>query len=38
MEITNDGKINFDKVIITPLERWIDTKLEFDAIAIDYLN
>ena len=38
MEITNDGKINFDNVILTPLERWIDTKLEFDAIAIDYLN
>lgn len=38
MEITNDGKINFGNVILTPLERWIDTKLEFDAIAIDYLN
>ena len=38
MEITNDGKINFDNVILTPLERWIDTKLEFDTIAIDYLN
>ncbi|WP_296324335.1 hypothetical protein [uncultured Treponema sp.] len=38
MEITKDGKINFDKVIITPLERWIDTELELDAIVIDYLN
>jgi len=38
MEITKDGKINFDKVIITPLERWIDTELELDTIAIDYLN
>lgn len=38
MEITKDGKINFDKIIITPLERWIDTELELDTIAIDYLN
>lgn len=38
MEITNDEKINFDKVIVTPLERWIDTELELDTIAIDYLN
>ena len=38
MEITNDGKINFDNVILTPLERWIDTELELDAIVIDYLN
>lgn len=38
MEITKDGKINFDKIIITPLERWIDTELELDAIVIDYLN
>ena len=38
MEITKGGKINFDKIIITPLERWIDTELELDAIVIDYLN
>ncbi|WP_294428562.1 hypothetical protein [uncultured Treponema sp.] len=38
MKITKDVKINFDKVIITPLERWIDTELELDKIAIDYLN
>ena len=38
MEITKDGKNNFDKVIITPLEYWVDTELELDAIVIDYLN
>jgi len=38
MEIIKGGKINFDKIIITPLERWIDTELELDAIVIDYLN
>ncbi|MBR0098097.1 MAG: hypothetical protein IJP90_00070 [Treponema sp.] len=38
MEITKGRKINFDKIIITPLERWIDTELELDAIVIDYLN
>ena len=38
MEITKDGKINFDKIIITPLERWIDTEFELDEIVIEYLN
>ena len=38
MEITKGGKINFDKIIITPLERWIDTKFELDELVIDYLN
>ncbi len=38
MEITKDEKINFDKIIITPLERWIDTKFELDELVIDYLN
>ena len=38
MEITKDGKINFDKVIITPQERWIDTEFELDEIVIEYLN
>ena len=38
MEITKGGKINFDKIIITPLERWIDTEFELDEIVIEYLN
>ena len=38
MEITNDEKINFDKVIVTPLERWVDTVLELDSSTVEGLK
>lgn len=38
MEITSDGKINFDKVIVTPLERWVDTDLELKPSTVEELK
>jgi hypothetical protein len=38
MEITNDEKINFDKVIVTPLERWVDSVLELDSSTVEGLK
>ena len=31
-------EINFDKVIVTPLDRWVDTCLELSSDVLAYLN
>ena len=38
MEISKDGKINFEKVIVTPIERWEDLELELTPAVIRCLN
>ena len=35
---TTDGKISFENIIITPLERWINTDFDLDENAIQALN
>ena len=35
---TTDGKISFENIIITPLERWVNTDFDLDENAIQTLN
>ncbi len=35
---TTDGKISFENIIITPLERWVNTDFDLDENAIQSLN
>lgn len=35
---TTDGKISFENIIITPLERWVNTDFDLDEDAIQALN
>ncbi len=35
---TTDGKISFENIIITPLERWVNTDFDLDENAIQALN
>jgi len=35
---TNDGKIKFENIIITPLDRWVNTDFDLDEDTVEYLN
>ncbi len=34
----DNGEINFDSVILTPLERWVETDLDLEPDVVEYLN
>lgn len=36
--ITTDGKIKFENIIITPLDRWVNTDFDLDEDTVEYLN
>ncbi len=38
METDENGNINFDNVILTPLERWVDTEFDFEQAMVERLN
>ncbi|MBQ2080613.1 MAG: hypothetical protein II461_02470 [Treponema sp.] len=38
MEQMCDGEISFDSVILTPLERWVDTELDLGPDVVEYLS
>ena len=38
MKISDDGTVTFENVIITPIERWIDTDFDLEPETIEKLN
>ena len=38
MKLSNNEKINFENIIITPLEKWVDTDLELEQKAVEELQ
>ena len=38
MQIKDDGTVTFENVIITPIERWVDTDFDFEPETIEKLN
>ena len=36
--IPTDGKIKFENIIITPLDRWVNTDFDLDEDTVEYLN
>lgn len=38
MKQANDEKINFENIIITPLEKWVDTDFEFEQKVVEELQ
>ena len=38
MKQSNDGKINFENIIITPLEKWVDTDFELEQKTVEKLQ
>lgn len=38
MKHSNNEKINFENIIITPLEKWVDTDIELEQKAVEELQ
>ena len=34
----DDGKITFENIFVTPLERWVDANIDLDPVAVERLN